>query len=210
MKQVILRDQVVSLQNKQGLLLHPMNGLDEMRHKYISCLDLNKIARSGSVVVLDVGFGVGYLSALFLDSLWKINPQCKVVIVGVENDSEVLESIQTAVMPLKSFGILKSVLRGEKYPFLEITLIKGDVRTVNVDRNDVDVVFYDLYPPTAEREVWDAQIFLKLGLCMKLSGVLVTHSGDNLVRQSLFEVGFVWDEVRPSGRFGVGTIARKS
>lgn len=210
MEKRLLLDGTMSLVTSSGFLLHPYNGLGELHHKYIKREVLQKLATKEVVTILDVGFGFGYLSALFVSELWKLNPLVMVKIIGIEKYSEVLEKI-TTVVPINSCHekIISCLKENKEDAFVLVHTVDIREGITRVGSDWGDVVFFDLYPPMHNKDVWSFEVFSNIHQKMKSGGVLLTHTADPLVRLELEKAGFVWDEVRPCGRFGPGTIAHK-
>ena len=209
MHRVSLLDGTVSLKLDNGLLLHPYNGLSELKHKYIRPISFEKLIRNGLVSILDVGFGVGYLSALVLEEIWKANSSCVVRIVGVEKNSKVVLRLYESTLVVPSHEILKGVVGGVKHEKLSVDLRIDDITLMKLDDDEFDLILYDLYPPSFCKEVWTKEVLSSLFFSLKSGGMLITHSADQMVRTNLLAVGFLWDETRAEGRLGAGTKAWK-
>ncbi len=214
MKPLLLLDGTISYKTSEGMLLHPYYGLSELRHKYIRQIPFEKLVSTGSVTILEVGFGVGYLSALVLDSIWAVNPTCNVYIVGVERDMNVTKMMDEhhLILPqLPQLSLLRKVAGGLTHDRLQVNLKIGDIagKDMKFEEEMFDLVLYDLYPPQFCFEVWDKSLFSSIYCSLKLGGMLITHTGHPIVRENLSAAGFIWDEVQAEGRFGVGTKAWK-
>lgn len=57
-------------------------------------------------------------------------------------------------------------------------------------KDQFDLVYFDAFGPTAQPEMWDPSIFLKLWNAMADNGVLVTYCAKGSVKRTLKAIGF--------------------
>lgn len=55
---------------------------------------------------------------------------------------------------------------------------------------DIDVVFYDAFAPSAQPELWTAEVFQKIFRAMNYGAILVTYCCKGDVRRAMMTVGF--------------------
>ena len=63
------------------------------------------------VSILDVCFGLGYNSAAAIDKIMEVNPECKIIIVGLEKDEKILRKIPGLSPQIKSYEIIKDMVK---------------------------------------------------------------------------------------------------
>ncbi len=88
MKQVLTKDGSVTFYNeKYTETYHSMSGgVEEALKKFTEPCKIAELAKKGEVNILDVCFGIGYNTAVAIDVALEANPNCKINVVGLEND----------------------------------------------------------------------------------------------------------------------------
>jgi tRNA U34 5-methylaminomethyl-2-thiouridine-forming methyltransferase MnmC len=161
------------------------------------------------VKILDVCFGLGYNSAAAID-MFKGK---RIEIVGLENDTDILDMISKIDYPFSSKEIIIKLTKEKKYTSEKVRaqIIVGDAResVKKLPALTFDVVFFDPFSPKKCPELWTLQFFSDVYRVMKKGGVLVTYSCAGIVRRNMQAAGFVVSDGPRVGRKSPGTIARK-
>ena|SRR3989338_9329226 len=89
---------------------HSKSGaIEESLKKFVLPSGIIELAKTGSVKILDVCFGIGYNTGVAIDVILNANPDCKIEIVGFEIDTEILTKIQELHPNIKSYGLIKTI-----------------------------------------------------------------------------------------------------
>jgi len=201
---------------------HSQTGaVEEALKKYSIPCKIAEIAKTGTVRILDMFFGIGYNSAMAIDIALAENPDCKIEIVAVENDPEIIKKISEVKPPIKSYTLYKELVESneikenKKFVYennnIKITLFVNDAKKASkkLPEKYFDAVFYDPFSPKAQPEMWDIDLFQEMFRVMKDSGILATYSCARIIRDNMAAADLVYDDGPIVGRRGPGTIATK-
>jgi predicted methyltransferase len=132
MEKVITKDSSVTFYSeKYKETYRSISGAEEESvKKFVEPAKVAEKAKSGRIDILDVCFGLGYNSAAAIDAALKSNPNCKVSVLGLENDTEIISKIEEVNPSFQSYKIIKKLIKmheiSEKN--IHIKLIIGDAR----------------------------------------------------------------------------------
>jgi chorismate dehydratase len=201
---------------------HSQTGaVEEALKKYAIPCKIAEVAKTGTVRILDMFFGIGYNSAMAIDVALESNPDCKIEIVAVENDPEIIKKILEVKPPIKSYTLYKELVRGneikenQKFIYeannIKITLFVDDAQKAakKLPEKYFDAIFYDPFSPKAQPDMWTVELFKEMYRVMKDSGILATYSCARIIRDNLSKADLVYDDGPIIGRRGPGTIATK-
>ena len=112
MQKIITNDGSVTFYNEQfDDIYHSKSGAyEESLHKFV--MPCRELFVKNELFVLDICFGLGYNSSVLLDEVIKINPFCKLHIVGLENDKKIIEKINEVDFKSGSYLIIKEAAKG--------------------------------------------------------------------------------------------------
>ena len=200
MQKVLTKDgSYTLLSEKYSEHYHSTSGAaEEAFKKFVEPCRIAELAKSGSVKILDICFGLGYNSAAAIDVALKENPNCKMEIIGIETDSFVLEQIENMKTSFENYSNLKNIVK----------IKLGDARKVvkEID-SGFDAVFLDPFSPKKCPELWTFEFFSDIIKLMKPGAVLATYSCARIVRENLKKAGFIVKDGPSVGRRAPSTIA---
>ncbi len=216
MEKIITADNTETFLNIDvGESYHSQTGaVEEALKKYAIPCKIAEKAKSGHVRVLDVCFGMGYNSAMAIDIALESNPECKIDVIGLEYDKEIISKIQEVNPPIKFFQHYKK-LQGNNLQFKEgrvtVTILLGDAHKTAklLEENHFDAVFFDPFSPKTSPEMWSVSLLSDMYRSMKNNGILATYSCARMVRDNMAKAGLMYDDGPIVGRRGPGTIATK-
>ena len=166
-----------------------------------------------SVRILDVCFGLGYNSAATIDKILGLNKNCKVSIIGLENDLEIIEKINSLRPSFKSYSLIKKLNKNSLEVHkdnIKIKLIIGDaLKTIKDVFGKFDVVFLDPFSPKKCPSLWSYSFFKNIFDKMNDNSKLITYSCARVVRDNLIKAGFKVKDGANVGRYAPSTIAIK-
>lgn len=208
MKEIITNDNSITFFNEEYQeAYHSITGaIEESFKKFVEPCNIKKVSK---IKILDICFGIGYNSAAAIETIRKINPECKIIIYALENDKKILEKIENLNPKLKHYNTIKEVAKNYKYKKenIEINLILGDAReTIKKIKEEFDIVFLDPFSPKKCPELWTVEFFKDI----KLKGILTTYSCAKTVRENLKKAGFEVRDGPSIGRKSPSTIASKN
>lgn len=189
----------------------------EAKYKFVYPVQLlSRIDRS-VVYILDICYGLGYNTASALTAIWRVNPSCKVVQVGLELDPEVpkaaiakglLDSWPEPVPELLATLGKTHQLQTDQ---IEAKLLTGDARTTIQQLSNfsfqTDAIFLDPFSPPSCPQLWTVEFLSLVSSCLKADGILATYSCSAAVRTALREAGLKIGSTMPVGRRSPGTVA---
>lgn len=193
---------------------HSLSGAEEEAvKKYAEQSNLKELSKKGIIKILDVCFGLGYNSAAAIDEIWKYNKNCKIEIIGLENDLEIIDKIKDLNTDFKSYFLIKKLNKNNleiDEENIQIKLLIGDAReTINEVGGGFDVVFLDPFSPKKCPYLWTYEFFKDIFDKMEENSILVTYSCARIVRDNLIKAGFKVKDGANVGRYAPSTIAIK-
>lgn len=202
----------------------------EAFEKFAQVTDLVALAKTGTVRILDVCYGLGYNSAAALETIWQVNPDCHIELYALELDPTVpiaatapdlLESwtldVQAVLIALaQEFHFDSRSGRLRQQHNLTAKLLIGDARntiqTLIHSGFQADAIFFDPFSPRKCPQLWTVEFFQLVTTCLAPSGKLATYSRSAAVRSALLEVGLVIGSIpleanALSKQWSMGTVA---
>ncbi|MEB3342688.1 MnmC family methyltransferase [Okeania sp.] len=191
----------------------------EAEYKFVYPVQLlSKVESNQSVVcLLDICYGLGYNTASALAAIWKINPSCKVMQVGLELDPEVpkaaiaeglLNSWPEPVPELLATLATTHQLEKDK---IHAQLLTGDARKAIQQLSNsgfqTDAIFLDPFSPPSCPQLWTVEFLSLVSSFLKPDGYLATYSCSAAVRTALLKAGLKIGSTAPVGRRSPGTVA---
>jgi tRNA U34 5-methylaminomethyl-2-thiouridine-forming methyltransferase MnmC len=79
--------------------------------------------------------------------------------------------------------------------WFSLVKIKEKLEDIILSAETVDLVYFDVFSPTVQPELWTEKIFRKLFDSMKKGGILVTYSVKGSVKRSLKNAGFLVEKL---------------
>ena len=193
---------------------HSISGAEEEAFKkYAAPCKIKELAKKGVIRILDICFGIGYNTAATLDVALKENPDCKIEVVGLEADEEILKKIILMKTRFKNYGLLQEMVESNyelKHRNVHMKIIVGDAReTVKHLKGEFDVCFFDPFSPARHPEMWSEEFLKDVGERIRRGGILATYSCATMVRINLVRAGFDVRDGPIVGRRSPATVAEK-
>lgn len=216
LKKIITADSSESFLNEDvGESYHSHKGaVEEALKKYVIPCKIKELAKTGRMVILDVCFGLGYNSAMAIETALQENPGCEIEVIGLELDTVIIEKIQEVNPPISFYKHYKQ-LTAQQLQFKEgkvtvkILLGDGRERVKELPDNYVDAVFFDPFSPKTVPDMWQVPFFEQMVRVMKDKAVLATYSCARMARDNMAAAGLFYEDGPIFGRRGPGTIAVK-
>lgn len=190
----------------------------EAQMKFVEPCNLAQKAQfEPEIFILDICYGLGYNTASALETIWKINPNCKINWIGLEFDPTVpLSAIECNLFSDYSsivINILTEIANQKKvkYNNFEGKLLINDARIsiqeiVNLNLK-FDAIFLDPFSPPKCPQLWTVEFLKLVSLCLKNNGKLATYSCAGAVRKALLLAGLNIGSTPSIGRKSPSTIA---
>ncbi len=167
--------------------------------------------------LLDVCYGLGYNTAAALQTIWSVNPDCDVEVIGLEINTAVPQSAIAHQLyenwNYEYIYILRSIAHEQKVQTnrLKASLLIGDARKtvqqVYASGFQADAIFLDPFSPPQCPQLWTIEFIQWLALCLQSDGILATYSCAAAVRTALLAAGLQIGSTPPVGRRSPGTVA---
>lgn len=171
----------------------------EAFQKFAQATNLAEKAEQSDLVLLDVCYGLGYNTAAALEVIWKVNPTCKVTIVGLELNATVPQAaIAPSLIEIWSprvQQVLTAIAQQHHYQdsILNATLLIGDARqTIQKlcqEAFQADAIFFDPFSPRRCPQLWTVEFFQLVSRCLAPTGKLATYSRSAAVRSAMLATG---------------------
>ena len=186
--------------NEFGETFHSTKGArEEAFLKFVKATDLAQKATRDRLLLLDVCYGLGYNTAAALETIWAVNPNCRVEWYGLELDASVP---QAAIEPplIESWSpavqkVLQSIAQFHhcKTDTLTAALLIGDARhciqEIRTAKFQADAIFFDPFSPRRCPQLWTVEFFTQIAHCLAPDGKLATYSRSASVRSAMIEAG---------------------
>ncbi len=216
LKKIITADNTETYLNETvGESYHSQTGaVEEALKKYAIPCQIREKAKSGTLRILDVCFGLGYNSAMAISEALEENPNCVIEVVGLEYDLEIISRIQEINPPIPFFRYYQQ-LTPTQLEFREenvtVKIMVGDARekVKDLSEEQFDAIFFDPFSPKTAPEMWHEEFFKEMFRVMKKDSILATYSCARMVRDNMSKAGLFYDDGPIVGRRGSGTIATK-
>lgn len=174
-------------------------------------------AHKPTVRLLDVCYGLGYNTAAALQTIWTVNPNCYIEVIGLELNTAVPQA-----------AIAHHLFDNWEYEYTQIltelafehqlvqdrlkaTLLIGDarnsIRFIHQSGFKADAIFLDPFSPPHCPQLWTIEFIKQLSLCLDIDGLLATYSCAAAVRTALLAAGLQIGSTPPVGRKTPGTVA---
>lgn len=183
--------------------------LTEAIEKFLNPSRLKELASSEKQVsILDVGFGLGYNTAVAVHELRRINGRIGIEVLALDMDFPETISLLPEPYRRTQREILGLLPEGEKGG-ISVRFIKDDMRKTlkKVKNFKADAVFHDPFSPYKNPEAWSLELLCLVRDLMRERGVWVSYTSSLPVRKALLELGFRVGETPPVGRRRGGTVA---
>ena len=198
---------------------HSQSGAkQESEGKFVlACQLAQKASQTDHLCLLDICYGLGYNSASALETIWSVNPRCKVTLIALELDLNVprqaiayhLLDQWAAPIPLLLEKLAKEG-RVES-PLLTAELLSGDARLtlqqVLTSGFKSDAIFLDPFSPPKCPQLWTVEFLTLLAQTLAPEGRLATYSCAASVRTALRLAGLKFGAGVQVGRRSPGTVA---
>lgn len=186
---------------------------EEAIKKFVEPCQIKELAKTGSIKILDVCFGLGYNTAAAIDVALQKNPSCHIEVIGLENDEGILQEILSLEDSFASYGMIKECVR-YNYSYnkknIQIKIIIGDaLQTIKQVTGEFDAVFFDPFSPKKCPALWTETLFRDMYQRMKKDGRLATYSCARVVRDNMKTAGFTVFDGPKLWRRGPSTIGIK-
>ena len=169
---------------------------------------LERVKIKGEVRILDLGFGLGYNTAVALTEIMRTFPDARVEIVAL--DLRIPESVPPLPDPYGEIHRkLLSSLPFYKSENVRVYLLLGDARRRihEVLGFEADAVFHDPFSPFKNPELWTLEFLSLVRETLSREGIWVSYTSALPVRRALLDLGFNVGESDPVGRRRGGTVA---
>ena len=175
------------------------------------------LAETGFVRLLDICYGLGYNTAAALQTIWQVNPHCRVQVIGLELNPIVPQAAITDQLcdswDEKYIKILTQIAFEHEIQmdYLQANLLIGDARSlilqVHKSGFQADAIFLDPFSPPQCPQLWTLEFIQKVSECLHENGLMATYSCAAAVRTALLTTGLAVGSTPPIGRRTPGTIA---
>jgi len=185
--------------------------ITECIEKFIEPSDLLQKAESAKLIaVVDVGFGLGYNTAVLIKKLRDINKKVNIQILSFEKT--LLEEVLPPPEEYRPYWrMLWNNLPEFEKEGIGFKLLLGDAREKVQEVKDfqADAIFHDAFSPYKNPELWSLDFLKRVTSFLKPEGVWVSYTSSLAVRKALKILGFNLQNTKAVGRKLGGTKAGK-
>lgn len=189
---------------------HSIHGaIQESKHVFIEA-GLKYFPANTNLTILEIGFGTG-LNAL-TTLLANRNLQNKINYIGVEAypitleeaaGLNYIEELEAADHQVEFDKMHSSAWESNTVINSNFMLKKMQVKfeDLQLEPESIDLIYFDAFAPSAQPELWEANIFENLYRALKNGGILVTYCAKGSVKRTLKSVGFTLEALPgPKGK----------
>ena len=197
---------------------HSLTGAkEEAFKKYSEPCKIKELAKKGEIKILDVCFGLGYNSAAALETALNSNSECKMEIIGLENDEGILNKALELDPKIKHYDLIQETIKNKDKKYeknnIKIQILLGDaqetIKEIQKTKKQFDAVFFDPFSPRKCPELWTAEFFSDVNKVMKKGAILATYSCAKPMRKNMEKAGFIVKDGPIVKRWSPGTLGIK-
>lgn len=186
--------------------------ITEAIHKFIEPLCIEEFLLNKSrIKILDLFFGLGYNTGIFLDTAYKITDLPIVEITAIEQDIEIIKQIKNLVVPkwylrwkelFMKLESKNSILQKVECENVKITLHLENIfnMTDKLTKNYFDIILFDPFSHKVSPEFWSDSFLNFVFKLLAKGGKLSTYSGLKRVEKLAIELGYRTKRITPIGR----------
>ncbi|MDJ0695917.1 MAG: MnmC family methyltransferase [Mastigocoleus sp. MO_167.B18] len=188
--------------------------------KFVQPTLLDRKAHRSQLKILDICYGLGYNTAAALQTIWQINPNCKIEIIALEINTSVP---QVAIAHnlfdnwnyeytdiLTEIAVKQEAHRQNLHAQLLIDDARSSIQNVYSSGFRADAIFLDPFSPPQCPQLWTIEFINLVSKCLKTDGLLATYSCAAAVRMAMKVAQLKVGSTAPVGRRTPGTIATLS
>ncbi len=201
-----------------GEWFHSRGGAyDEAKLTFVAATHLPEKAKRDKIYLLDICYGLGYNTAAALETIWRINPDCRVYLMGLEINpavpvSAIAHNLVAGWSPdIRRILAMLATDHQVKCDRLEARLLIGDARekiqSVIQMNFQADSIFLDPFSPLRCPSLWTVEFLQQLATCLSPDGHLATYSCAAAARTALQFAGLTIGSTQAIGRQWPGTVA---
>lgn len=191
---------------EMNVTYHSKHGaVQESTHVFIEAGLRHFIATSGKqeIRIFEMGFGTGLNALLTLDEAQKIKRLINYTAIELHPLSEEERKNLDYNSDQSVFENLHAAAWEEEISidsFFKLYKTKADLLHYKTDKK-FDIIYYDAFAPSAQPQLWTADVFKKLYSMMNSGGVLVTYCSKGDVRRAMQAAGFIVEKIQgPPGK----------
>jgi chorismate dehydratase len=169
------------------------------------------------LLVLDVGFGLGYNILALIEELSKNKYDGDLSVISLEKERTLFPALQSITFQNSredAYSFIKQAYQNGSSlkEGMTISLLFGDARTTvrSLPDDSFDAVFFDPFSPSRNPELWSLDFFKQMYRVMNGTAILTTYSSALQVRTALLEAGFTVGRGPSVGGKREGTLAAKT
>lgn len=76
------------------------------------------------------------------------------------------------------------------HPLFKLKKLKGDIHTVSIAINPVDLIYFDAFGPRVQADLWTITVLKKMNALLKHNGMLTTYCAQGQFKRNLKAAGF--------------------
>lgn len=171
--------------------------IGESRHVYIQAGLQPLIAKANQqpLRILEVGFGTGLNALLTLQqAITHQQPVCYTAIEPFPLSAEEIVHINHGtLLSLQAYFLALHNAHWEQAISINEWFTLKKINVSLLQRNEaeaIDAIYFDVFSPTVQPELWTQAVFEKMYQCLAPGGVLLTYCSKSQVRRSMSAAGF--------------------
>ena len=184
----------------------------------IPCRIATQAQTKSRLRLLDICYGLGHNTAAALTEIWRVNPDCAVEVIALENDPAIAPAafqndLLSPWSPVvaKLLGRLSQTFTVQT-PRLQAQLLIGDARQTIQEAIaqgfKADAIFLDPFSPPKCPQLWTVEFFELVAQCLDKQGYLATYSCAAAIRQAMAMADLKFGGTPGVGRRSPGTLVR--
>jgi chorismate dehydratase len=173
--------------------------IESVLYRFIDSLDFSELYKLKKINFLDIGFGMGFISCVFIDMLRENGYKGKITANGLEIDRKILPVISQLNPGLKSYPLIQKLITSPKGDDLfevkednvRLSLRIGDatelVKTVG---KKYDIIFLDPFESKVNPQLWSKTFLNDIKNLMTPESKLIVNPIQETMEDSLADLGY--------------------
>lgn len=174
----------------------------ESRHKFAEAGGVRGKFCNGDVRILDICFGIGMNLAVTIEEYLRSGSSYRLHIVSVEKDPTLINIVKQAgfLFPFEGYRILRELLEKGRYGNITLELyILDALGFIEFLSGKFHAIYFDPFSEKHNPEMWNRQVFIKMGAMLEQGGRLMTYASNAPLRGMLGELGFRVTKIASAG-----------
>jgi hypothetical protein len=174
--------------------------IESVLYRFIDSIDFSELYKLKKINFLDVGFGMGFISCVFIDTLIENGYKGKIIANGIEIDRKIVPVISQLNPGLKSYPLIQKLIENPKKDGdcfevkeknLKLLLTIGDAtELIPKLKQKYDIIFLDPFESKINPQLWSKLFLNDIKKIMTHDSKLIVNPIEETMEDLLADVGY--------------------